>query len=373
MTDREYMDYTMCLNDASSDDDIAHITLYASQLVEMIEAVNISRISEISEIIDTMDLSKDSDVFRFRTVLKQYLQNQNSQTNYKTKQNIILLIDMLWDKSETIQKYSIGTLIRVSVDLRRINETYYLHRCIVVELITKIFNNKHGIDVEMYLDLIESHTDNGYDDVMIHITGTMINSSKLDGPTLKIVLRKIIESFTYNKGYMHRSDIEMTIENLLILLNIDDIDRIFAGDLPFSRSLLVDQSDRLFDVLETVAKLTVLGCTGSVSFALDHTKRSNKHLIQNLINVAKRYHNNETHNMLQNILNPQQESKSSLNSHTYQCPHCFSIQQSDVSHQLSRSSEEQSYAYFDLFLLCITLRIHCIDTDTSFFSGCNIM
>lgn len=153
------------------------------------------RIKHIADIIDNYDLSKDShtlDIF-----LKRYLVRSN-QSVHCVQKYILSIVNLLWYKEENIQRYAIGALVQTSTQLCEQNKEKYVygHKILISCIIEKIFGLTIGIETEKYLDLVESHTEKPYSNFYYYISGHLINKHSLDSLTLKIVLRKIVDSYT---------------------------------------------------------------------------------------------------------------------------------------------------------------------------------
>lgn len=371
-----------------NDDTISHKTPQTT-------GKQISKVSlaSISKIVDEYDFANDSELL---ILLEQYL--VYSHNICSTQKYISSLIDLLWDTDSDVQKYVIGAIVKISNKLCKVAKdaqkatVTQQHRFMMQCIIDKIFSGSACIETEKYLDMVESHVgDNPYDDFYQYITSSTISRYVLDSTTLKIILRKIVEAYTIQNEIIDESK----IDGLMSSLKIKNIDDVFGGDLPFSRSILVDKTDNVFDVLEPIAKVTVLGCTGTMCALLDTEKRSNIHLLNNLISVAKRYNNNETYDFLQTLL---KRSKAPENSNHIVSPppgvqvmgnpsathdpitnhsirdefDIFQERGYENEQEQVQDEEEHRYDYFDLFLLCVTIRIHCIESE-SFPSLCTVM
>lgn len=150
---------------------------------------------------------------------------------------------------------------------------------------------------------------------------------------------------------------------------------------------MINNTDNVFDVLETIAKITVLGCTGTLSVLLQGDTKNNTKLIKNLINVAKRYENNESYDFLQNILETNKctqfqitninhgdimiRDTPQLHDHYVQQPIQYTNQNTETYDNQIVDTHKRDY--FDVYLLCVTIRLHCTSDDFPVPSFCTIM
>jgi hypothetical protein len=130
----------------------------------------------------------------------------------------------------------------------------------------------------------------------------------LDPITLKLIIRKIIDSFAneWITKLGANTSIQVLlyrIECLIKLLNLGNIDDIFDGD----NLITIDNMDEtnIFNEIDIYAKLAVIGCKDTLYFIFRVTKDKDASIVTKLlrmVDIASRYHNTETVNMLNNFL-----------------------------------------------------------------------
>jgi hypothetical protein len=259
-----------------------------------------------------------------------------------------------------------GTLVRAVTDIYKMDTPTYDqdHMIIISYLFDKIINYNHRSDdklcqINNYLICIESNIDDSFlDGYKYLVRDYNFNYPVMDGDVIKILLSKIIDSYLTSKEnhLMCQSyqSIVQHIENLLKHINLRNIDDIFNRDVPFDRSLLAENTENIFDALTPIAKMTVIGSTVAVSLMLQTS--GDFDTLDNLIAIAQRYKNIDCLELLKSISS--KRSMKYLNDDKQQQRENYIDDESDDC-----SNDGSDDNYIDIFLACMSIRIHLINDD----------
>lgn len=119
---------------------------------------------------------------------------------------------------------------------------------------------------------------------------------------MKNLLCRIIES---QARELTQSNNFKTISDMMDKIKISlgaDCDKLFNNDFPIPRWWLVNPNDNVFDAMDLITQLAIIGCTDSIKILLEEMKKTNDiEYIQIVANVALRYNNKQCYYALINL------------------------------------------------------------------------
>ncbi len=341
--------------------------------IESTEKIYDESYQKVKNHIITLSYSKESMINAFEMFLK----IEPVINLHKMKIDINNLIDFIWFNKKSDLRITINIIsdmVCTSTNLLKTSKTKYYqqHICIMNTIWTKILQNIiNDNTMEYYLRTIESNLEDTFDDFYFYLINfNDLNQYQFNSQTLKIILKMIVESYTWSKicndiNKNNSISNEQKIDNLLNILNIKNIDDIFDGDLPFNKSILLNQNNNLFNVLEPIAKVCVLGCTHTLSLLLNESRKHNdQDLLKNLLNISVRYSSTQCCSYLNFLL-----KNVIVNKNDNQRNNANII---DNKNNKENNNDISKKNYVDLSLVCVKFRIYC-SSNNDILSSCNIL
>jgi len=361
------------------------LMILASEIICLIDSISQQVFTNPNNIM--VDDKIAANILEFIEKFRKFLSNHNEEFSTANTDYIKAIISSIWSihkheslensriENETFRRYMIGTIISVSTDLLRENRDSFNnmnHKTIIIHILRLIImdsHNKHTSWVEKYLNCVEASVDDPFKDMYKYLIDcdVLLEFDSIASSTLKLILRNILDAFITSELESNDVNFVANIDGLLKNIRVNNIDNIFNNDIPFDKSLLTDECEHIFDALETIAKVTVLGCTNTVAMILQRTNY-NEHLLRNLMTIARRYKNNDCFEYLNYLLLKEINNSADIN---HQSKNNNLEHKIDVANN-SASDDDEPEFYFDLFLLCVTLRIQC-NNDEFFPKICAIL
>lgn len=177
-----------------------------------------------------------------------------------------------------------------------------IKNCVIDNIIINIINryNTHGELMDKILDGINDNL-SYYQFYWHFIYRINLSQYNLSNNAMKTIIQKIMDNSVLPRMYESTYTIYATeILDELCAIYGDKIDNIFNNDLPIHKNMLINK-EPIFNVLTTVGKLTVIGCTEVLHEVLLEAQL-NEEYIGDLIKCAERYNNTECHKYLVNLL-----------------------------------------------------------------------
>jgi hypothetical protein len=279
--------------------------------------------NELISIIDVVSVeqqdSNDSDVIvkfnkKFREFVVLY-HVTSTTTNYVHE-----IINNIWNKNDTVKARStansdiltfqneslrkciIGMIIRTITDLLKedfnsFNKDHTYVMNYIMLLIVSSASLDHNFDTKNYLDCIEMNVDDPFYEAYYYlVTCNYLETFHFNNYNLKLILRRIVDAFAITNSVKKNDSSEFAskIDTLLKQIRVKNIDVVFNNDYPKDTT---KTANNVFDTLETIDKVTVLGCTDTV-FMLLQESGYDDNLLKKLIAIAIRYGNTECYDYL---------------------------------------------------------------------------
>jgi hypothetical protein len=235
----------------------------------------------------------------------------------------------------------------------------YIKEMIMCLETSNIAHNR-PIYYNMYRYLVEDH---------------LLSQYEMDTNTQKFIMQRIIDTyvvhltgFKFVHGYNVKDDITRLLKTLRDSFG-GNIDNVFGEDLPINRNMLINKTDHVFDAVQLVPILTIIGCADTVRLLLKHDPQGrNPEYIKALIKIASRYINKNTCDVLINILKDIEDEidrNKTINHVIIDIPQDELMDNDDEEIELNDP-------YFDVTLFCIAVRIY-YDTDIELPVFCTIL
>jgi hypothetical protein len=285
------------------------ITLYITSLIENVSELKNFEI-RITDII--RDLFRKSELYTLDTTRK----TQSCDENFKFRKRIG--IDSQYVETN-MTYYQIIELGKKMIHTNYDNILFNNRRIFVINnIISNILKTNDSVYVSDMFDELENGCINKYTDFYSYILANHeLKLYHLNIGVMKDVICRIIENQTRELNNANKKCsqcISSTLDEIKFSLG-SDCDVLFDGDYPISKSILINSTDSIFDAMDFITQLTIIGCVESIEVLLKETSKiSDLEYIRNLAIVSLRYKNDYCYFVLTGIIEKVKNNKLCVNS-----------------------------------------------------------
>lgn len=327
---------------------------------------------------------------------------ENDTTMKEFEINVTSIIDDLFRKCELFHSENTENTYHQIIDLgKKMIHANYINinrndRRIYVlnSIISNILKKNDPMFITSMLDELDNNIVNKFSLIYNYIVFShKLKSYHFKYSVMRDIVRRIIDSQTRELKYSNKKClqlIESTMNELKFSLGTE-CDTLFNGDYPIPKSVLLNPEDNIFDAMDLITQLTIVGCTDSVEILLEETQKiKNLEFIENLAIVALRYDNkycyyvlkqkienikiNNSNQFNATLFNTDQYNINKFNAnqifetpytvgsctHTFDAPVNLSNDETDAPYvRVEEVMYNDNYRnHFDVNLLCVSYRVY---------------
>jgi len=257
--------------------------------------------NEKSAVTHVVSLIKDeSNDETFRRSIVNYINNLFECCTPRRSDNMIDIRTL-----ETQHNISYSSI--VAIGIRMIHSPSLTIRRIFIlnHIVSRILKaNDLAFMCKIFTDL-ESGIVNRYTCIYRHIEPYQLTTHDMDCCVMRNIIYRIMENQASELTRLNRTCLEhisKTMDSIKQSLGLR-CDTLFNEDYPIPRSLLTDTNNSIFDAMDLLTQLTIIGCVDSVETLLNETKKINDlEYVLNLANVAMRYDNDACYQRLTQMI-----------------------------------------------------------------------